>query len=111
MRYLHGYPDVHLVLTGSHSRLIPLVLGRKYEEPFHGRYIVEREVPPFNETEAKEYLLKGFQQRNIKFEEKWAEDVVNALGGIVGVLANYGKSYEENLKKAEKPPKIFILMY
>ena len=105
LRYLHGYPDVHLVLTGSHSRLIPIVLGKKYEDPLQGRYIVKRDVPPFNETQAKEYLLKGFQQLNIKFEEKWAEDVVNAVGGVVGELAIYGESYEERLKNVDEPPK------
>ena len=106
LRYLHGYPDVHLVLTGSHSRLIPIVLGKKDKEPFYGRYIVEREVSLFNETQAKEFLLKGFQQLNIKFEEKWAEDVVNALGGVVGVLATYGKKYKERLENiVGEPPK------
>lgn len=107
LRFLHGYPDVHLVLTGSHSRLIPIVLGKKYEDPLQGRYIVKWDVHPFNETQAKEYLLKGFQQCNpkIEFEEKWAEDVVNALGGIVGVLAIYGKRYKERFKNVENPPK------
>ena len=109
LRYLHDFPDIHLVLTGSYNRLMPLVLGQKYETPFHGRYLVEEEVPLFTESEAREYLNRGFKQDGIKFRDEWIRYVVAAIGTNVGWLAYFGKSYKQELGKYKEQPENLYL--
>lgn len=99
--------NIKLVITGSHSRLIPIVLDKRYKAPLYGRDIVNIPVPPFNDVVAKNYLLSGFQELNIEFKEEWAENVVKVFGGIVGVLANYGREYEETIRKVTNPSGIY----
>ncbi|WP_448521258.1 AAA family ATPase [Pseudothermotoga sp.] len=80
--------------------------------PLFGRYSNVIRVERFSKERSIDFLVKGFEQLNLKQDLRRIEEAVNSLDGLVGYLVMYGYtvwqkgSYEralsETLESAER---------
>jgi AAA+ ATPase superfamily predicted ATPase len=102
MAYVYdNLKNVTLVLTGSEVGLLYDFIGlNNPDAELYGRYYKAVNVDPFDRKMSKEFLVKGFVELGVNFDEKTVEEAAEELGGIPGWLVYFGKLYEEKGKNA-----------
>jgi len=92
-----------VIFTGSMVRLVEKTLNDvEYNEPFFGRYIRKIELTRFTKEQSKDFLLKGFEEENVKVDENVIEDAVKKFDGIPGWLTLFGSEYSFSAKHGLK---------
>ena len=92
----YAYDNLRLrfIFTGSEIGMVYKFLKLdNAKSPLYGRAVTEVYVNPFNKEMAIEFLKRGFEEVNIKVDERELEDAYNNLGGIPGWLTYYGFYY------------------
>lgn len=89
---------ITFVLTGSEVGLLRDFLG--FEEgssPLYGRFARIIGLNRLSNAQAKEFLLKGFDELGIEPPEN-LDDVIKVLDGLIGWLTHYGYMYSTDQK-------------
>jgi len=101
--------NIVVILTGSQVGLLYDVLRiDDPRSPLYGRALYEIRMRRLGIEESKEFLKKGFEEIGIKVSDKFIDEAVEKLDGIIGWLTYFGwsiaykglKSIEEILDKA-----------
>ena len=87
-------PRLSVVILGSIASIRHLFKGDMSEtEPLFGRIIREFNITPFSISEAKQFLLAGFEECNIDINTEDIEKAISYLGTITGWLVEFGRQY------------------
>ncbi len=81
-------PRIRFILTGSYVGLVRALLEPSPTSPLYGRLPVEVRLRPFTHDQSKAFLMRGFSELGMSFNEY--DKVVNLLDGIVGWLTLFG---------------------
>lgn len=101
----HAYDydrNITFILTGSEVGLLYDFLRLDdTNSPLYGRYCYRLEVNRFEESVAKEFLRRGFNEFNVSVSEKELEDALNFFDGIPGWLTFFGNEYVRGNRRLE----------
>ncbi|WP_291767074.1 AAA family ATPase [Caldivirga sp. UBA161] len=81
-------PRIHFILTGSYVGLVKALLEPSSTSPLYGRPPVEVKLRPFTQDQSKAFLMRGFSELGVNFNEY--ERVISELDGITGWLTLFG---------------------
>ncbi|MBB5255290.1 AAA family ATPase [Sulfurisphaera ohwakuensis] len=84
-------PKLRFIFTGSYIGVMRILLNPPAESPLHGRPPAVLTLKPFDKEKAKEFLRKGMEELNVKFDKE--DEVVKRLDGVVGWLTLFGNLY------------------
>ncbi len=86
--------NITVILTGSAIGLLYDFLGEeKPETPLFGRHTIKIRLDPLPANKAKDFLLQGFRQANLKVgDETIINRAISRLDGIIGWLNLFGLS-------------------
>ncbi|MEM0374109.1 MAG: ATP-binding protein [Sulfolobaceae archaeon] len=84
-------PKIRFIFTGSYIGVMRTLLNPPSNSPLHGRPPAVLVLKPFDEERAKEFLRKGMEELNVKFNRE--DEVVKKLDGVVGWLTLFGNLY------------------
>ncbi|MEM0013676.1 MAG: ATP-binding protein [Saccharolobus sp.] len=105
LAYAYDNLKIRFVFTGSEIGMVYDFLKLDNpKSPLYGRAYTEVTANPFSKEIATEFLRKGFEELDIKVEDRSLEDAVDTLGGLPGWLTYYGFTYiqERDHKRALK---------
>jgi AAA+ ATPase superfamily predicted ATPase len=110
LAYIYDNLDIKIIVSGSMIGLLYRFLRvDDPEAPLYGRAYSEVRLKPLPKEKAREFLVRGFEQENLRVKEEIIEDAVEKFDGIIGWLTYFGHSFstgretsEEILKKASK---------
>lgn len=92
-----------IAFTGSSVGLLERALKNlEYERPFFGRYIRKIKLERFSEEMSRDFLKRGFEEEEVKVEEKVIEEAVRRFDGIPGWLTFFGAEYSFRAKRGER---------
>ncbi|MCG2909705.1 MAG: ATP-binding protein, partial [Stygiolobus sp.] len=87
------------IVSGSFIGVAEEILNQVEEEkPFYGRKFFRIKLERFDEVKSKEFLRRGFEEENVKVDEKVIDEAVRLFDGIPGWLALFGRSYSYSVK-------------
>ncbi|MEJ2781250.1 ATP-binding protein [Stygiolobus sp. CP850M] len=88
-----------VIVSGSFIGVAEEILNQVEEEkPFYGRKFFRIKLERFDEVKSKEFLRRGFEEENVKVDEKVIDEAVRLFDGIPGWLALFGRSYSYSVK-------------
>ncbi len=82
---------IGVVITGSEVGVLDRFLGvERPKSPLFGRGFVEVKTTRFDTGRALDFLMRGFEEVNVRVKAETLERVVSTAGGIVGWLTLCG---------------------
>ncbi len=86
--------NIRFIFAGSEIGLLHDFLGiESYESPLYGRVYGEITISPFQRSVARDFLIRGFNEMNMKIREEELEKALDYLDGIPGWLVEFGYNY------------------
>ena len=107
--------SIKFVLTGSRIGLLYRLIGvDNPKAPLFGRAMWEIKLSYFNRDQSMDFLMKGFEELNIKASMNEIEEAVEELNGIPGWLSLYGyyrikKKHKEALNEVKQTAEAMII--
>ncbi len=86
--YLH---NLSIVLTGSAVGLLyDFIDCQNPKAPLYGRHITEIRLQRFSVEKSRKFLMLGFKQAKIKYNEEIMQIALKKLDGVIGWLTLFG---------------------
>jgi AAA+ ATPase superfamily predicted ATPase len=82
--------NMTIVLGGSEVGILREFSGEEADSPLYGRAKCEVVIKKLEKEKCAEFLRKGFEQLRVKHEEKWIEEAIELIDGIIGWHVLYG---------------------
>ena len=107
--------SIKFILTGSRIGLLYRLIGiDNPKAPLFGRAMWEVKLSYFNRDQSIDFLMKGFEELNIKVNMNEIEEAVEELNGIPGWLSLYGynrikKTHKEALNEVKQTAEAMII--
>ena len=107
--------SIKFILTGSRIGLLYRLIGiDNPKAPLFGRAMWEVKLSYFNRDQSIDFLIKGFEELNIKANMDEIEEAVEELNGIPGWLSLYGyyrikKQHKEALNEVKQTAEAMII--
>jgi AAA+ ATPase superfamily predicted ATPase len=93
----HSYDynrNLTFILTGSEVGLLYDFIGiEDPKSPLYGRYFHEIKIERFDKETSLNFMRKGFEELNLKVDEKTLNEIVEMFDGIPGWLVFAGNYY------------------
>ncbi len=88
-----------VIIAGSAPGLVINMLDSlEYEAPFFGRYVRRIQLNRFSREQSMEFLIRGFEENNIKISEEVIEHAVRMYDGVPGWLTSFGSEVSMSIK-------------
>ncbi|MDT7891860.1 MAG: ATP-binding protein [Thermoproteota archaeon] len=92
-------PNLRFVLTGSEVGLLLNMLKLDdASSPLYGRFVKMIKLERFDDKKSLDFLMKGFEEFNMKVDEEILHEIYEKVDGIVGWLTYFGCSIVESRK-------------
>lgn len=86
------YPNITFCFTGSYFGLVKSLLEPKSHSPLYGRSPAKINIYSFSKTISKNFLIAGFQERNVEIKNDDINEVIERFDGVPGWLTFYGNN-------------------
>ncbi|MEM1546714.1 MAG: hypothetical protein QXP91_09660 [Candidatus Methanomethylicia archaeon] len=86
--------DLKVIVSGSKIGLLYNFLKvNDSDAPLFGRPYMEVKLGKLSPQKAREFLVRGFEQKGVKIPDDTIEEAIKKFDGVIGWLTYFGHSY------------------